>query len=100
MHFLVNAYSPYPAMGCSNIKLCWCIGYMMSRVLGNILCELTARSRSNNVFSCKCIFFLTMGCSNIKLGKCIDQMKSRVLGNSLCDPDPLDLGVKIKYIFS
>ena len=24
-------------MGCSKIKLCWCIGHMMSRVLCNIL---------------------------------------------------------------
>ena len=48
-------------MGCSNIKLCWCIGHMMSRVMGNILCDLDLRSRSNNVFSCKCIFSLTMG---------------------------------------
>ena len=27
-------------MGCSNIKLCWCIGHIKSRVLGNILCDL------------------------------------------------------------
>ena len=28
------------AVGCSNIKLYWCIGHMMSRVLVNILCDL------------------------------------------------------------
>ena len=27
-------------LGCSNIKLSWCIGHMMSKVLGNILCDL------------------------------------------------------------
>ena len=27
-------------MGCSNIKLCWCIGHMKSRVLVSILCDL------------------------------------------------------------
>ena len=27
-------------MGCSNIKLCWCIGHIMSRVLDNILYNL------------------------------------------------------------
>ena len=27
-------------MGCSDIKLCWCIGHMKWRVLGNILCDL------------------------------------------------------------
>ena len=27
-------------IGCSNIKLCWCIGHMKLRVLGNILCDL------------------------------------------------------------
>ena len=65
----------------------------MSRVLGIILCDL---KRSNNVFSCKCIFSLTMGCSNIKLCWCIGHMKSRVLVNILSDLDPLDLGVKVK----
>ena len=59
----------------------------MSRVLGNILYD--PRSRSNNVFSCKCIFSLTIGCSNIKLCWCIGHMKLRVLGNILCDLDPL-----------
>ena len=56
-------------MGCSNIKLCWCMGHMMSRVLGNISCDLDPLdpgSRSNNVFSCKCIS-LTIGGSNFKL---------------------------------
>ena len=67
----------------------------MSRVLGNILCDLE-RSRSNNVFSCKCILSLTMGCSNIKLCWCIGHMKSRVLGNILFDLDPIDLRVKVK----
>ena len=57
---------------------------------------VTPRSRSNNVFSCKCILSLTMGCSNIKLCWCIGHMMSSVLGNILCDHDPLDLGVKIK----
>ena len=41
-------------MGCSNIKLYWCIGHMKSRVLVNILCDLDPLdlgSRSNNVFS-------------------------------------------------
>ena len=54
-------------MGCSNIKLCWCIGHMKSRVLVNILCDLgsyighmmlramlyvtlTPRSRPNKIF--------------------------------------------------
>ena len=45
MYFLVNV-SPHK-LGSSNFKFCLCIGDMMSRVLGN---------RSNNVFSCKCIF--------------------------------------------
>ena len=61
----------------------------MSRVLGNISCDL--RSRSNNVFSYKCIFF-TMGCSNIILCWCIGHMMLKVLGNILCDLDPLTLG--------
>ena len=39
----------YLTIGCSNMKLCWCIGHMKSGVLGNILCDLG--SRSNNVFS-------------------------------------------------
>ena len=61
----------------------------MSRVLGNISCDL--RSRSNNVFSYKCIFSFTMGCSNIILCWCIGHMMLKVLGNILCD-DPLTLG--------
>ena len=68
----------------------------MSRVLGNIFVTLTTRSRSNNVFSCKCIFSLTMGCSNFKLCWCIGHKKSRVLGNILCDLDPHYFGVKVK----
>ena len=36
MYFLVM----HLLMGCSNIKLCWCIGHMMLRVLGKILCDL------------------------------------------------------------
>ena len=27
-------------VGCSDIKLCWCIGHMLWRVLGNISCDL------------------------------------------------------------
>ena len=76
----------------------------MSRVLGNICvtltpgqgCDLDPRSRSNNVFSCKCIYSLTMGSSNIKFCWCIGHIKLRVLGNILCDLDPFDLGVKVK----
>ena len=36
-------------LGCKAIKqtnkqkLCWCIGHMMSRVLGNILCDLDTK---------------------------------------------------------
>ena len=37
-------------MGCSNIKLCWCIGHMMERVLGNIKCDLDLWVK-NDVFS-------------------------------------------------
>ena len=51
-------------MGCSNIKLYWCIGRMKSRVLGNILfdihrshdvegnasCNLDPGSRLNQIF--------------------------------------------------
>ena len=43
----------------------------MSRVLGSIFCDLdplTLGSRSNNVFSCKCIS-LTIGCSKVKSEK-------------------------------
>ena len=68
----------------------------MSKVLGNIRVTLALGSRSNHVFSCKCIFSLTMGCSNIKLCWFISHMMPRVLGNILCDLDPLDLGVKVK----
>ena len=54
---------------------------------------LTRRSRSTNVFSCKCIFSFSVGCSNIKLSLCIGHMMSRVLGIILCD---LDSKVKVK----
>ena len=42
MYFLVNASSPQ-TWDVSNIKLCRCIGHMMSRVLGNILCDLDTK---------------------------------------------------------
>ena len=32
-------------IGCSNIKLCWCIGHMKLRVLGDILCDLDPLAR-------------------------------------------------------
>ena len=62
----------------------------MSRVLGNILCDLDIGIKVNNCFSCNCIFSLTMECSNITFCWCIGHIKSRVLGNILCD---LDLNV-------
>ena len=41
MHFLVNASSPQPwDVAISNL---WYIGHMMSRVLGNILCDLDSK---------------------------------------------------------
>ena len=65
-----NVFSCYVifslTVGCSNIKLCWCIDHMMSKVLGNISCDLDHKVTVNNVFSCKCIFSLTMECRNIK----------------------------------
>ena len=81
LNFLVNA-SPPKALDEVTLN-CRCIGNM------NILC----RSRSNNLFSCKCIFSLTVGCSNIKLCWYKDHMMSRVLSNILCDLDPK---VKVK----
>ena len=66
------------------------IGHMMSRVLGNIL----GRSRSNNVFFCKCIFSLTMGCSNIKL------CWYKVPANKLCLFYQMDTGVSPNYLSS
>ena len=85
------------------IKVCIMIVHILVMCTGDagpeqslVLFSLEKRSRSNNVFSCKCIFFLTMGCSNFKLCWSIGHMMSRVLGNILCDLDPLDLGVKAK----
>ena len=53
MNFLVNASPPKPLdVATSN---CICIGHIMYMVLGNILCDLDLRSRSNTLFSCKCI---------------------------------------------
>ena len=49
MFFLVSA-SP-KTIGQGNFKLCRCIGHMMYRVLGNILCDLAPRSKSNNACS-------------------------------------------------
>ena len=49
----------------------------MLRALGNISCDLDLRS--NNVFSCKCIFSLTVGRSHIKLCWCIGHMMTWVL---------------------
>ena len=49
MYFLVNAYSP-KLLDVVPSNLHRCIGHMMWREMGNILCE------SFNVFSCKCIF--------------------------------------------
>ena len=78
----------------------------MSKELDNISCDLglgvtlTPRSRSNNVFSCKCIYSLTMGCSNIKLCWYIGHMMLRVLGNILCDLDPHDLRSRSNDVFS
>ena len=39
IYFLVNA-SPHKLFGSSNFKLCLCIGHMMLRVLGGVLCDL------------------------------------------------------------
>ena len=38
MYFLICIFSL--TIGCSNIKLWWCIGHMKSRVLVIILCDL------------------------------------------------------------
>ena len=65
----------------------------MSRVLGNTSCDLDLKSRSNNVFSCKCIFPHTIGHSNLKVRRCIGHMMWMVLGYILCD-----LYLKVKVI--
>ena len=68
MYFLVNAYPP-ELLDIATIKFCRCIDHRMWRVPGTFLCDLvtlTPRSRSYNVFSCKCIASLSAGRSNFK----------------------------------
>ena len=94
MYFLVNASSQ--TFGSSNFKFCLCIGHMMSRVLGDVSCDLDPKFKVKG----QIIYFLVntsphklSRSSNFKFCLCIGHMMSRVLGNTSCD---LDLEVKVK----
>ena len=76
MYFLANAY--YLKLLDIAPLVCRCIGHMMPRIQGNILCE---RQIMYFLYICKCIFSLTIGASNFKLYRCIVHIMKRVLFN-------------------